>query len=347
MAVVKRMSSKAKVGKIEKYLKQESKTEEKLISGMNCDSDNFAKQCEMTNLLYRKNDNKNDRKYYHIVQSFSPKDNDKITYEQAHKIAMKFAEKNFKGHEVLVITHKDKEHVHNHFVVNSVNLENGKKYRADNKSLWQLRRTSNELCKEQELTHSIQPLDKKANNKIKSGELRKALRGEEVWKIDLRAQIETVSQKVKSFDEFKKEMADKYKVEVRERTRKSKGEIQTIYEYKPNENRKFCPENRLGKDYGKENIDGFIRRNEEKSRNQSKGIDGRNAGQSNGINTGKLESEIRNRQVEQIHNNAESRKLDIKQREQELTRIQEKDRGNQKSESKTHERTKSSQERSR
>lgn len=293
------MSSKATVGKLESYLKKEDKTEEKLISGMNCNSNNFAKECQATNLLYRKNNEKGERKYYHVVQSFSPKDNGKLTPEQAHEIGRQFAEKNFKGHEVLVVTHTDKEHIHNHFVLNSVSIDNGKKYRADNKSLWKLRKDSNDLCKSNGLTHSIQDLDKKANDKYKSGEVRKAERGEDVWKMNLKAQIETTAKTATSFEQFKSELSQKFKVDVQERTRKSKGKTESLYEYKPEGNKKYCGEHRLGTDYGKENIDGRIRRNQEKARTESTRNTGAEPrGITHGIDTRNLESEIRSRQTE-------------------------------------------------
>lgn len=314
MAVIKRMSSHATVGKVEKYLKQDKKTEEKLISGMNCNSDNFAKECQSTNLLYNKNKEKGERKYYHIVQSFSPEDNKYLSYEKAHKMAREFAEKNFKGHEVLIVTHKDTDHIHNHFIVNSINMENGKKYRADNKSLWQMREYSNELCKQNGLLHSIQDLKKKSKSKIKSGEVRKVLRDEEVWKVNLKLQIEETAKKAKTPEQFKKDMEEKFKVEVQERTRKSKGKVETIYEYKPEGNRKFCPENRLGTDYGKENIDGIIRRNEEKTRIEiarDTGTDTRE--KAVGVNSGELESEIRSRETEFVD-------IEIEQRKQELSK---------------------------
>ncbi|EAH4642407.1 TPA: relaxase/mobilization nuclease domain-containing protein [Campylobacter jejuni] len=51
------------------------------------------------------------------------------TPEQAHKNAVELAEhtKAWKGHEVLIATHIDKGHIHTHFIVNSVNYENGHK----------------------------------------------------------------------------------------------------------------------------------------------------------------------------------------------------------------------------
>lgn len=314
MAIVKRMSSKASVGKIEKYLKDKDKTEEKLISGMNCDSDKFANECKATSLLYNKNQNKDDRKYYHVVQSFSPKDNENLTPEKAHKIATEYAEKNFKGHEVLIVTHTDKDHIHNHYVVNSVSLENGKKYRADNKSLWELRKTSNELCRENGLSNSIQPLEKKAKEKFNDGEFRKEIKGEETWKTILRNQIKDTMKKSKSIEEFQKQLKEKYNVDTQIRIKKSKGKSSEIIEYKPEGNRKFMDgEKRLGTEYGKENIDGVTRANAEKTRRE---IAGNSGTRTAGFNAGSIESEIRNRQIESVE-------LDLKQREQELARSEE------------------------
>lgn len=320
MAVVKRMSSKAKVGKIEKYLKQDEKTEEKLISSMNCESEDFAKQCEMTNLYYNKNQNENERKYYHIIQSFSPKDNKNLTLEQVHKIGEKFAEQNFKGFEVLVVTHKDKEHIHNHFVVNSVSLENGKKYRADNKSLWKLRRTSNELCRQNGLVNSIQELGKKAKEKIQSGELRKMVRGEDTWKSELKAQISECASTSKNEIEFKAKMKEKYNVTVTERARTSKGQKIQIYEYLPQGHARPCGEHRLGEDYGKENIrNGFIRSSEEKARGNETRVNGEPASRND---TSSIERAIRDRQIDLNNTDIRIAELKIERAKQELTRVE-------------------------
>ncbi|MGU7949820.1 relaxase/mobilization nuclease domain-containing protein [Streptococcus suis] len=56
-------------------------------------------------------------------------EDEEITPEQAHKNAVELAEhtKAWKGHEVLIATHIDKGHIHTHFIVNSVNYENGHK----------------------------------------------------------------------------------------------------------------------------------------------------------------------------------------------------------------------------
>lgn len=62
------------------------------------------------------------RQYYHYVQSFSTEDN--IDHQKAHRIALELAESSFKGFEVLIATHKDKDRVHSHIIANSVSCEN-------------------------------------------------------------------------------------------------------------------------------------------------------------------------------------------------------------------------------
>lgn len=315
MAVIKRTSSKAKVSKIEKYLKQEEKTEEKLISATNCDCEDFAKQCEMTNLLYNKNQEKGDRKYYHIVQSFSPKDNDKLTHEQAHKMGVEFAEKNFKGFEVLVVTHKDKDHIHNHFVVNSVSLENGKKYRADNKSLWQMRKFSNEQCLKNGLVNSIQPLEKRAKEKINNAEIR----GKESWQGELKKQIIEVGKNATSLDDFRKKLNDKYGVETQIVSRTRKGQKEEILEYKPKGNRKFFDgQRRLGTEFGKEYIHELTRRNAEKERGRTSTEPARTE-QPRGTIT---DTSIRDMQIELNNTDIRIDNLRIEKAKQDLARIE-------------------------
>lgn len=337
MAVIKRVSSKAKTGKIEKYLKDPEKTEEKLISAMNCDSENFTKQCEMTNLLYNKNQNQNDRKYYHIVQSFSPKDNVNLTYEKAHEIGKQFAEKNFKGHEVLVVTHIDKEHIHNHFVVNSVSLENGKKYRADNKSLWQMRRTSNELCQQNGLVNSIQPLGKRAKEKISDTEIR----GKESWKGKLKEQIREVLKTATSMKDFREKLFNKYEVETQITSKTRKGEKTEILEYKPKGNRKFFDgKKRLGEEYGKENIYGVTRTNAEQERRREETTRGNGEparAEQSRTDTKAIENAIRERQIDIIS-------ADVEQRKRELEKTNSERGGNRERENKNTRRTESTKE---
>ena len=83
------------------------------------------------------------RTYYHMIQSFSP--DDRITPEQAHEVGLQMAEL-FEGYQVLVVTHTNKAHTHNHLVINSVNFENGKKLTISNQELERIKNYSNSIC---------------------------------------------------------------------------------------------------------------------------------------------------------------------------------------------------------
>ena len=92
------------------------------------------------------------RTYKHFVQSFAP--DEQITPEQAHEIATQFAEQCplFKGFEVLIATHKDRKHVHTHFIVNSVNFEDGHKFQMKSTELQEMKDLSDKLCREHGFT---------------------------------------------------------------------------------------------------------------------------------------------------------------------------------------------------
>ena len=112
------------------YCMQDKKTMyngRKLVTGINCVAQSAFNEMVNTKLQYRKSGG---RQYYHIMQSFHP--DEPITPETAHEIALRFAEENFSGYEVLVATHVDRHHIHSHFVVNSVNAETGLKFHSDN-----------------------------------------------------------------------------------------------------------------------------------------------------------------------------------------------------------------------
>lgn len=149
MAIIKAVNSKASIGKAINYITKEEKTEEKLISGKDCNPHTAIDEMKATKELWGKTEG---RQYKHYVQSFNPEDN--ITPEMAHNIGKKFIEENekFKGHEVLISTHLDKGHIHNHFIVNSVNFENGKKYQEKKQDLEIMKEKSNQLSRENGLT---------------------------------------------------------------------------------------------------------------------------------------------------------------------------------------------------
>lgn len=150
---------------------------QRLVIGINCDGENAFKEFMATKKSYGKTDGMN---FYQYVQSFSPEEN--ITPHQAHEIAIEFAEKAWTGYEVLVATHCDAQHIHSHFVINSVSFENGKKLRQNPNTLNSLRALSDEICRHHNLS-TLEPYSKDGM-KISTREYRTAVKGQS-WKFKL------------------------------------------------------------------------------------------------------------------------------------------------------------------
>lgn len=155
---------------------------QRLVSGVNCDGENAFKEFMATKKSYGKTDGMN---FYQYVQSFSPEEN--ITPHQAHEIAIEFAEKAWTGYEVLVATHCDAQHIHSHFVINSVSFENSKKLRQNPNTLKSLRALSDEICGQHNLS-TLEPYSKEGI-KISTREYRTAVKGQS-WKFKLMNDID-------------------------------------------------------------------------------------------------------------------------------------------------------------
>lgn len=140
MAIIKFTSGKINPRTVINYVCNKEKTTDKLISGKDC----MPESCEYEFAEVKKTFGKTDgRTYYHMIQSFSP--DDRITPEQAHEVGLQMAEL-FEGYQVLVVTHTNKAHIHNHLVINSVNFENGKKLTISNQELERIKNYSNSIC---------------------------------------------------------------------------------------------------------------------------------------------------------------------------------------------------------
>lgn len=148
MAVIKAVSSKAGIGQALDYVTKEEKTEEKLVSGLHCEADTVKDEMQATKELWGKTGG---RTYKHFVQSYH--EDEHITPEQAHKNAIELAKNTeaWKGHEVLIATHIDRGHIHSHFIVNSVNYEDGHKLQWGKKDLADIKERCNEQSRQQGL----------------------------------------------------------------------------------------------------------------------------------------------------------------------------------------------------
>lgn len=172
---------------------------QRLVSGINCDGENTFSEFLATKKSYKKTGGMN---FYQYVQSFSPEEN--IAPQQAHEVALEFAEKAWTGYEVLVATHCDAQHIHSHFVINSVSFENGKKLRQNPNTLKSLRALSDEICRQHNLS-TLEPYSKDGM-KISTREYRTAVKGQS-WKFKLTNDIDKAMNISGSKEDFIKAMS--------------------------------------------------------------------------------------------------------------------------------------------
>ena len=167
---------------------------QRLISGVNCDGMNSILEFEATKAAHGKMDGIN---FYQYIQSFSPTEN--ITHRQAHEIALEFAARAWPGAEVLVTTHCDTNHVHSHFIINSVNFQTGLKLRQDPNTLKFLRMGSDDIC----MAHgfSVLPRYEGGGKKMSAREYRAAQKGER-WKFRLMYDVTDAMKKSSSREDF-------------------------------------------------------------------------------------------------------------------------------------------------
>lgn len=133
-----------------RYVVNPEKTEQSFFTAvLNCSSPEHAfREMSATKKRWRKTGGVLG---YHFIQSFAPGE---VTPEQAHEIGMEFARRMFgERYEVVIGTHLDKAHLHNHIVINSVSFVDGQKYHSSPESYYnEVRGTSDELCRENDLS---------------------------------------------------------------------------------------------------------------------------------------------------------------------------------------------------
>lgn len=140
------------------YARNSDKTEkEYFVTGINCDSDSAYEEMQDTKRYYNKKDK---ILAFHAYQSFAEGE---VTPELAHQIGVQLANEMWGDRfQVVVSTHLNTKHLHNHFVINSVSFKDGYKYYSNFENTALLRKTSDELCEE----YGLSVLEEK---KCKSG----------------------------------------------------------------------------------------------------------------------------------------------------------------------------------
>ena len=204
--------------------KKENETDEKIYktTGINVSDDykNAFKEMMMTKEIHNKLEG---RQYRHHIQSFKPGE---VDAETAHKLAIEFAEKKFIGFDVFISTHIDKGHIHNHIIINTVNIDSGMKIRELNKTeyrekkennielkshefyLEDLKKSSDEFCQQYNL--SVIPKKEKAESQnIYNRREYTVVMNKTSYKMELAKDIKRAAKNCKSKEEFIKALDEK------------------------------------------------------------------------------------------------------------------------------------------
>ena len=188
MAILKAANRAAKspagLKKLLNYVTREEKTEEKLVSaegdfreyerGYQKDSYSLYQEMMRVKEEYDKNSG---RQYAHYIVSFAPGE---IEPSKAHELGKELAEQLWPGHQVVIATHTDRSHIHDHLIVNSVSYMDGKKLHTSRKDLERMKETVAGLCVQNGLSVPVkgQHAD---GTEVEEGEVRTADRN--VWKM--------------------------------------------------------------------------------------------------------------------------------------------------------------------
>ena len=180
-----------------RYVSQLSKTlwdGQQLVSGIDCQPETAFDEFLSTKLLHHKDGGV---MFYHMVQSFPKGAN--IDPRTAHEAARRLAEY-FEGCEVLVCTHVDREHIHSHCIINSVNFETGKKVHMADEQIQELRIRNDQICEELGLP-KFQRDEQRQSRGMSNAEYYTALKGES-WKFELMRVIDECMRCAGNREEF-------------------------------------------------------------------------------------------------------------------------------------------------
>lgn len=154
-------------------------------SGYNCDVDHAKQEMATVREMYEKTTG---TQAHLVIQAFSPEESQKLGSEKINALGLELAEKIAPNHQATVYTHVDKEHFHNHIVINSVNLENGAKFHQY-KEFEFVKELNDELLKVHKL-EIVQP--EQHFEKHTGAEIQIKRRGGSSWKDEVREKIDSI-----------------------------------------------------------------------------------------------------------------------------------------------------------
>ena len=155
MAYTKIHAVTATVHKAVAYICNPDKTDQNiLISSFGCSPETAAYDFKFALSKTRQSD---PNKAFHLIQAFLPGE---VSYDEAHQVGIELADRLLEGkYSYIVSTHIDKNHLHNHIIFCAADNIEHKKYHDCRQTYYHIRRLSDELCTEHNLS-VIQPGNK-------------------------------------------------------------------------------------------------------------------------------------------------------------------------------------------
>ena len=193
MAYTKIHAIKATVDKAIDYICNPEKTDEKMfVSSYACSPEIAAYDFKYTLDHCREN---SPNKAYHLIQAFAPGE---VGFEEAHRIGKELADKLLEGkYSYVVTTHIDKGHVHNHIIFCSADNIEHNKYHDCKQSYYHIRKLSDKLCKE----HNLSVIIPGAQRGKKYKEWQSNQNGS-AWKTQIRKDINFCIKSASTYEEF-------------------------------------------------------------------------------------------------------------------------------------------------
>lgn len=159
MAVTKIHPIKTTLKKAIDYICNGDKTDDEIyVTTHLCSRENAHKEFELTKKQFG---SRTKTLAHHLIQSFVPEE---VSFEEAHQVGIELCDKILEGkYEYVLATHIDKDHIHNHIIFNSIDVDEGKVYYSYYGSYMNIRNQSDKLCKEHNLSVIDQEIQKEIN----------------------------------------------------------------------------------------------------------------------------------------------------------------------------------------
>lgn len=182
------------------YATEDFKTEQKFfVTGLNCAKETARRDMEITKRQWHK---EGGIIAFHGYQSFAKGE---VTPELAHKIGVELAKRLWgEKFEVIVATHLNSKCTHNHFVINSVSFQDGKRYYDNKKSYALMRRTSDELCR----AYSLSVITEKKGRRKHYAQWKAENEGKPTWRSAISDDVDKAIMMAMSFTAFLRVLKD-------------------------------------------------------------------------------------------------------------------------------------------